>query len=84
MILGSEEEIKEVKVVDYTSLKRRYKVQNLLKNRTYEIHGRAINVIIGGNDDAKKELREGAKRIELTRREKDKLITTHIIEVIKE
>ena len=82
-ILGEEETIKEVEVVDYTSLKRRYRVQNLLKNRAYEIHGRAINVILGNNENAKKQFKEGAKKVELTERKEKQLITTHIIEVIK-
>lgn len=84
-ILGEEETIKEVKVIDYTSLKRRYRVQNVLKNNVYELHGQAIGAILGSNDDAKKALREGAKKVELTKFDpkEEKTITTHIIEVIK-
>lgn len=83
LILGAEEEVKEVKVIDYASLDKRYKVKNLIKNRVYEVHGRVIDVILGNNEKAKKMLKEGAKKVELTERKEKQLITTHIIEVIK-
>lgn len=83
LFLGAEPEIKKVKIVDYTSLKRRYKVQNLINPKTYELHGRAIGAILGTDEEAKKQLKEGAKRVELFKRNGKEVIKTHIIEVIK-
>ena len=83
LFLGAEEEVKTVKVVDYTSLKRRYKVENLIKKKVYELHGQAIGAILGNNEKAKKQLKEGANKVELFKQEGKKYIKTHIIEVIK-
>ena len=62
-ILGASDEVKTVKVVDYASLKRRYKVENIVKNRSYELNGYEIGAILGIDNNARKELKEGAKTV---------------------
>lgn len=59
-ILGEVEKTKVVKVVDYTAHTRRYKVHNFKKNRTYELNGYEIGAILGMNENAKRELKQGA------------------------
>lgn len=59
-IFGASEEKKVVKVVDYTAHTRRYKVHNFKKNRTYELNGYEIGAILGMNENAKRELKQGA------------------------
>ena len=83
LFLGAEDEIKTVKVVDYASLKRRYRIHNLKNSRVYEIHGRAIGAIVGNDESVKQQLKEGATKVELFRYEGKEKVKTHIIEVIK-
>lgn len=87
LVTGASPEVKIVKVVDYTSHKRIYKVHNIAKNRTYTLNGYEIGAILGMNEAAKKELKEGAKKITLkeTKRVNDEYqtIEKYRIEVIK-
>lgn len=80
-ILGEEETVTEVVKVNYTALKRRYKVKNVRKNRVYELNGYEIGAILGNNEDAKKQLREGKKKIEIIEPKTHE--TLYNIEVLK-
>lgn len=60
-ILGASDEVKVVKVVDYSSLKAHYKVKNLVKNREFALNGYEIGAILGVDNNARKALKEGAK-----------------------
>lgn len=87
LVMGASPEAKIVKVVDYTSHKRIYKVHNIAKDRTYTLNGYEIGAILGMNETAKKELKEGAKKVTLKEIKKvdDKYqtIEKYHIEVIK-
>lgn len=65
-ILGAQETTIQVTFVDYSALEKRYKVKNVRKNRVYELNGYEIGAILGNNEEAKKELRTGAKNIKIT------------------
>jgi hypothetical protein len=87
LVTGASPEVKIVKVVDYTSHKRIYKVHNIAKDRTYTLNGYEIGAILGMNETAKKELKEGAKKVTLKeiKRVNDEYqtIEKYHIEVIK-
>ncbi len=87
LVTGASPEAKIVKVVDYTSHKRIYKVHNIAKDRTYTLNGYEIGAILGLNETAKKELKEGAKKITISENKKigEEYITIekYHIEVIK-
>lgn len=63
LIMGAKEEVKIVKVVDYTSHKRVYKIHNIAKNRTYTLNGYEIGAILGMNEQARNELKGGARKV---------------------
>lgn len=79
-ILGAKDEVKIKKVVDYTSRKRIYKIFNVLKNRTYTLDGLEIGAILGINEKARNELKEGAKKISICDAKGNEL---YKIEVVK-
>lgn len=79
LFLGADEEIKEVKVVNYTAFDKHYKVTNVSKNRIYTLNGLQIGAILGLNQEARKQLKEGAKNVEVKNNED---VITHKIEVL--
>ncbi|MCM1003570.1 MAG: hypothetical protein NC408_04440 [Candidatus Gastranaerophilales bacterium] len=64
-IMGAQDTTKTVLIVDYTSHKVRYLVENLVKNRKYELNGYEIGAILGTDNTARQQLREGAKEVVL-------------------
>lgn len=86
-ILGATDEVVTRQVVDYTSIKRRYKVHNLKRNRVYELNGYQIGAILGINEDARQELKEGALNVVIDTMEevngKFERVELYKIEVIK-
>lgn len=79
-ILGATDEIKTVKVVDYASLKRRYNVKNIVKNRIFVLNGYEIGAILGVDNNARKALKEGAMSVVV---QNSKGEAAYKIEVIK-
>ena len=87
LILGAKPEIKTVKVVDYTSVNRLYKVTNIQKNRVYQLNGIQIGAILGMNQSARDDLKQGKSQTEITKvvrdGERTKIENLYKIEVIE-
>lgn len=79
LFLGAEEEVKEVKVIDYTAFERLYKVTNLKRNRNYTLNGIQIGAILGMDYEARKQLKEGAKKVVMRNKDNEE---TYKIEVL--
>lgn len=73
-ILGKQETIKVVKVVDYTAQDVRYKVENVKKQRTYELNGYEIGAILGCNEDVKTKLKAGEKKVTISNFKGDEIL----------
>ena len=79
LILGASPGIKVVKVVDYTSYKRNYKVTNTIKNRVYTLNGYQIGAILGMNQEARKQLKEGVKKVTINNDEGQALYKIEVL-----
>ncbi len=79
LFLGAEEEVKEVKVIDYTALERLYKVTNLKRNRAYTLNGIQIGAILGMDYEVRRQLKEGAKKVVMKNKDNEE---TYKIEVL--
>lgn len=63
LILGAQEEVKTVQVVDYLSPDVHYTVTVLETGRQVEVNGREIGTFLGQNARARKQLEEGETNI---------------------
>lgn len=79
-ILGASNEIKKVKVVDYTSIQKRYNVIIEANGREIEVNGREVGAFLGLDTNARTTLKQGGKKV-VIKNEKDEPLYT--IEVIK-
>lgn len=63
LILGAQEEVKTVQVVDYLSPDVHYNVTVVETGRQVEVNGREIGTFLGQNSRARKQLEEGETNI---------------------
>ena len=65
LIMGVVETKKEVKVIDYASINKKYIVTVIGNGRKININGREVGTFLGQNHDARKELKNGAKVVDI-------------------
>lgn len=82
LILGATKEVKTVKVVNYTSIDRLYKVTNVQRKRTYQLNGIQIGAILGMNQAARDDLKQGKKKTTISKLENGENVELYEIEVI--
>ena len=79
LIRGADEEVKTVKVVNYTAQSVLYKVTNIKRNRVYTLNGVQIGAILGMNNDARKQLKEGVKKVVVKNRNNEELYKIEVL-----
>lgn len=83
LILGARNEVKKVKVVDYTNRKVRYNVYIYQNKRNMTVTGFEVGAFLGQETSARKALSNGAKKVTIeTIDEKGKSKPMYKIEVI--
>lgn len=83
LILGAKNEVKKVKVVDYTNRKVRYNVYIYQNKRNMTVTGFEVGTFLGQETSARKALSNGAKSVTIeTIDEKGKSKPMYKIEVI--
>jgi hypothetical protein len=79
LVLGVEETTQEIKVVDYASISKKYIVTIIGNGRKININGREVGTFLGQNNEARKELKNGAKSVDI---EDEKANIIYKIEVL--
>lgn len=79
LILGVQEEVQEVEIVDYTSIDIRYDVKIRENGRTVNVNGREIGTFLGQNQKARRELEQGKSKVKVLDSKGNEL---YLIEVV--
>jgi hypothetical protein len=82
MILGKQEKVVEVEVIDYQAVETRYNVKIYANGRTINVNGREVGAFLGQENQARQALKEGAKSVVIKERKGNDLIDKYKIEVV--